>query len=121
MPKPTAVASRSASEAKITVAGTFPASRDAVEKIAAANASASPRIAKMNRTQAPMLSVRKSRENQLSVLACCGLNEVSINFSSLAPMLCLVRLLPVDPLRGRVGFEEIQNQCAKLRWKFLVW
>jgi len=92
-----------------------------VEKIAAANASASPRIAKMNRTQAPMLSVRKSRENQLSVLACCGLNEVSINFSSLAPMLCLVRLLPVNPLRGRVGFEEIQNRRAELLGNFFVW
>src|SRR5215831_1577987 len=53
--RPTKVASKRATEARITVASTFPESRDAVEKIAAAKANARPKAAAKKRSQAPEL------------------------------------------------------------------
>jgi hypothetical protein len=54
-----------AKEAKITVAGTLPASREAVEKMAAAKANANPMAASRNRSHAPEFSERKARTIRL--------------------------------------------------------
>src|SRR5581483_7598798 len=56
---PTATAISNANEAKTIVPITFPASRAAVEKIAAANAPVRPIAANKKRIQAPEFSLRK--------------------------------------------------------------
>src|SRR5579884_152868 len=112
VPRPTATAISRANDAKTTVPITLPASRAAVEKIAAAKAAISPTAAPKKRTHAPEFSARKLFARCLN-----GANWVTadmVNFEvSTAPPCCQVTYRVERP--KLLGFATIRIAVPQRR------